>query len=869
MLKTKLSVVSVMVATALLAGCNDSDSDSVNTAVDELEVQAQELVSKMTADEKLRMVIGNGLPGLPGSGEPVNLSPEAEVAGTVGFINGVKNEETGLDIPATKLMDGPAGIRIAATVDGDPNTYYATNFPSATVLASTWNTQLVQSVGQAAGEEGKEYGVDIWLAPGMNIQRHPLAGRNFEYFSEDPILSGMMGAAIVNGAQSQGIGTTIKHYVANNSETNRRTANTVITPRAMREIYLRGFKYTVQHAQPWAMMSSYNLVNGTQVGERKDLMDTIARDEWGFDGFVMSDWWAGWDPIAMLKAGVDVIQPGSTWRFGHSDDWGPYIRAAYESGELTDADLNKNIVRTLKQVLKTPSAQGYKFSRTPDLDAHAQVALQAAQEGIILLKNADSVLPLSTSTANIASFGIGQLATLPVGGGSGSVESAHITSINEGLVNEGFTLNGTLASAYESAFNTSHFDGSMDVANDNDSNPDVYSGGNDFNPEKYCQGGAAPGETNPAGSFSVCRELNLSDSQITAAADSSNVAVITITRTTAEGSENPERTEELTYPMNEGYYLNAIERELISRVSTAFRSQNKPVIVVLNTGNTIDTMEWRDLVDGILVTYLPGQTAGTALASILSGDVNPSGKLAQTFPMDLTTVSSYSEDGGSFPGKYEDNYVNEGPSDVPELNYDDQVLANNDHRDFNQYYSDDIYVGYRYHSTFDVDVAYPFGFGLSYTTFDFANSALVSNTLNSEGGNGSIAITTTVRNTGGYAGKEVAQVYVSAPDGKLAKPQIELKAFAKTDEIAVGGEQQLTLNISAETLASFDPESNQWIIEPGRYVAFVSSSSDVYGIQPVRFTVDQEIVVSETTPNTMELQPEYAGELESRLLKKQ
>lgn len=802
------------------------------------------------------MVIGNGLPGLPGSGEPVNLSDESAVAGTVGFINGVKNDETGVDIPATKLMDGPAGIRISATVEGDPKTYYATNFPSATVLASTWNKELVQEIGESAGEEGKEYGVDIWLAPGMNIQRHPLAGRNFEYFSEDPLLSGMMGAAIVNGAQSNGIGTTIKHYVANNSEINRRTANTVITPRAMREIYLRGFKYTVQHAQPWAMMSSYNLVNGTQVGERKDLMDTIARGEWGFDGFVMSDWWAGWDPVAMLKAGVDVIQPGSTWRFGHSDDWGPFIKAAYESGELTDADLDKNIVRTLKQVLKTPSAQGYNFSRTPNLAAHADKARQAAEEGIVMLKNNNNALPLAAD-ATVASFGIGQYATLPVGGGSGSVNSEHIISINEGLEAEGFELNADLAAIYHAAYDTSGLTGSRDAEDSN------------FNADKYCQGGAAPGETNPAGSFAVCREPNLTDEQITAAAANSDVAIITITRTTAEGSENPAEAEEVEVDgnpvtMSEGYYLNSIERSLITRVSEAFG--DKPVVVVLNVGNAIDTAAWRDEVDGILVTYLPGQEAGEAVANIISGDVNPSGKLAQTFPMNLESVSSYSEDGGSFPGKYEDNYINEGPRDVPELNYDDQVLANNDHRDFNQYYNDDIYVGYRYYSTFNVPVAYEFGFGLSYSTFEFSGSKAAS-TLSSEGSKGSkgsVTITTTVSNTGSVAGKEVAQVYISAPTSKLAKPTIELKAFAKTDELAPGGSQQLTLNISAEDLASFVQDNNQWIVESGRYTAFISSSSDIDGVKPVMFYVDKEIVVNETTPGTIALQEEYAGELANR-----
>ena len=862
-INTKLTTLAIVVSAILsgIAGCNDS-SNSVDTNTDTpdpLEAQALALVSKMTADEKLHMIIGPGFGATP-------VNDKAPVAGTVGFINGVLNEETGLDIPATKLMDGPAGIRITPTRAGDSNTYYATNFPSGTVLASTWNTDLVHDVGVASGEEGKEYGVDIWLAPGMNIQRNPLAGRNFEYFSEDPLISGMMGTAIVSGAQSQGIGATVKHYVANNSETNRRTSNTVITPRALREIYMRGFQYTIQRAQPWAVMSSYNSINGTNAGERYDVMTTVPRDEWGFDGFIMSDWWAGWDPIAMLKAGVDVIEPGGQWRFGHSDDWFPFIEAAYKNGQLTDADLDKNITRILKQVLKTPSAQGYAFTSNPDLPAHAAVALQAAEEGIVMLKN-DTVLPLST-TSKIASFGIGQYGTLPVGGGSGSVNSAHIISINEGLKAEGFALNTDLDAIYQAVYDSRTATGSMNVANSS------------FNPNKFCQGGAAPGETNPAGLFAVCRELGITlpitnssayptvDAAVDAAATDSDVAVITITRNTAEGSDNPERTTKETNPMSVGYYLNKVETDLIDRVSTAFHAAGKKVVVILNVGNTIDTAAWRDQVDGILVTYLPGQEAGAAVANIISGDVNPSGKLAQTFPMSLEQVSSYSVDHGSFPGIYENNYYNEGPSDVPDLNYDDQVLANNDHRDFNQYYSDDIYVGYRYNSTFNVPVAYPFGFGLSYTTFEFANSALDSNTLNSKGAQGSVTITTTVRNTGGRAGKEVAQIYISAPEVKLAKPEIELKAFAKTDVLDVNGEQQITMTIPAETLASFDAENNQWIIEPGRYAAFISSSSVVSRLQPVRFQVDKEIVVSKTTPGILSVQDEYADALKSRLMSK-
>ncbi len=858
MLNSKLSVLSLVISAALIAGCNDSDNDNDTnnppTPPNDLEAQAQALVSQMNSDEKLHLVIG------PGFGTTAT-NDRAPVSGTVGFINGVLNDESGLDIPATKLMDGPAGIRINPTREGDANTYYATNFPSATVLASTWNTDLVEQVGEAAGEEGHDYGVDIWLAPAMNIQRHPLAGRNFEYFSEDPLISGMMGAAIVNGAQSQGIGTTIKHYVANNSETNRRTANTVITPRALREIYLRGFQYTVEHAQPWAMMSSYNSVNGTNTGERLDLMTTVARDEWGFDGFIMSDWWAGWNPVEMLKAGVDVIEPGGQWRFGHSDDWFPYIEAAYASGELTDADLDRNIVRILKQVLKTPSSQNYAFSSNPDLTAHAAVALQAAEEGIVLLKNDNNALPLSTATHTIAAFGTGQYGTLPVGGGSGSVNAENIISINQGLKDEGFAVNSALDEVYSGAYATRSLEGSMDLS------------ANDFNPAKYCEGGTSAGETNLGGLFAVCRELDLTNEQISDAAENSDVAIITITRNTAEGADNEEHALETdsdgnSNPMSEGYYLNSVEQALIDRVSSAFHAQSKNVVVVLNVGNSMDTAQWRDQVDAILVAYLPGQEAGTAVANIVSGAVNPSGKLAQTFPLDLENVSSYSEDGGSFPGIYEENYINGGPDDVPELNYDDQVLANDDHRDFNQYFSDDIYVGYRYNTTFDVDVAYPFGYGLSYTTFSLDNPAVSANTLSDEGRDGSVILTTTVRNTGGFAGKEVAQVYISAPEARLAKPQIELKAFAKTDQLAVNGQQRLTFTIPAADLASFDPQTNQWIVEQGQYQAYISTSSDVTDVQPVSFAVNQDIVVSDTTPDTLQLQPEYAGELNSRLLTK-
>lgn len=238
------------------------------------------------------------------------------------------------------------------------------------------------------------------MAPGLNIQRNPLNGRNFEYYSEDPLISGVIAAAVVDGAQSEGIGATIKHFAANNSETNRRTVNAVVTPRALREIYLRGFQYTVEKSRPWALMTSYNSINGVNAGERTDLMTNILRDEWKFNGFAMSDWWSGWDPVALVKAGTDVIQPGGAYRIFRGADWLTVLQDAHKNNQLSDEIINRDVVRTLTQVLKAPSGQNYQYSNNPDLNGHAQIAKQAAEEGMVLLKNDGSALPIAMSQKN-------------------------------------------------------------------------------------------------------------------------------------------------------------------------------------------------------------------------------------------------------------------------------------------------------------------------------------------------------------------------------------------------------------------------------------------------------------------------------------
>ena len=793
--KTGLSTIAIAVCAALsaaISGCNNDDNKSSSSAPVKdnayYKSMAESLVAKMTTDEQLSMLAGPGY-AMTSTGFGVNydalVNLKSDVSGTVGYINGVYNAASGIDIAASKLADGPAGVRISSTRSGESGTFYGTAFPVGTLLASTWDTELVQEVGKAIGNEVKEYGLDFWLSPGMNIQRNPLNGRNFEYFSEDPLISGAMAAAEVNGAQSEGVGATIKHFIANNGETSRNKVNNVISPRAIREIYLRGYEYTAEHAHPWAVMTAMNKVNGTYTGQWKDLNTTVLRNEWGYEGFVMSDWWSGdGSYVDMIKSGNDLIEPGGpAIPYGYGDAL-TALKDGFSSGTLSADDIKQGAVRILTQVLKTPSNQNYTASNNPNLNAHAFLSKEAAKEGMVLLKNTDNSLPISSSN-KVASFGIAAVNTLKGGAGSGDVNVAYTTNILKGLSNQ-FTVDSTLASFYNSFF----------AANKKSSN----------------FGGIS--------TVISCREPDATEmtaEQINTAAANNDIAVISIGRNSSQGVDRKN--------VEGDYLLSAAESALIDNVSTAFRNQGKKVVVVLNIAGVMDTTAWQDKVDGILLAYMPGQEAGDAVAEVLSGETNPSGKLTQTFPASYADVPS----SGSFPG----------------------VDTNGDGRVDTNYYNDDIYVGYRYYNSFGKPVAYPFGYGLSYTDFSISSTAVSANTLDKA--SGSITLTATVTNTGSVAGKEVAQVYIDAPEVKLKKPTIELKAFDKTNELEAGTSETLTFNIPAKLLASFDPDNNQWIIEPGAYKAYISNSSDITGVEPISFTVSKEIVVSNTTPGALAL----------------
>lgn len=794
--KLKLSVVAVAVSIGLagtLAGCNGDDNNTSQVQDEDAQyrAKAEAMVKDLSLSEKLDILQGPGMDlttyaGIP----PINLEEGKDVPGIAGYINGVKNEV--LDIPAAKLSDGPAGLRFSPTREGKSGTFYATAWPIGSLLASSWDTDLVKKVGEAFGDEVKEYGIDFLLAPGMNIQRNPLLGRNFEYYSEDPVVSGKIAAAMVNGVESNSVGTTIKHFFANNAETNRFFNDSIAEPRTLREIYLRGFQIAVEDAQPWAIMSSYNLVNGTYANQRKDVMTNILRDEWHFKGLVMSDWFAGnvtgltsnftgnvgRDPESAAKqvtAGNNLLEPGNL----KAD-----LQASYDNGTLTEEDINKSVVAILTQVQKTPSYNHYNYSENPDLNAHAALSRLAASESMVLLKNTASALPIAAGK-KIATFGTTQINTFKGGTGSGDVNAAYVKNIASGLA-EQFEVNDGLVTFFSDYWDTNKVP-----------NPALFASGYVIEEPSVA---ATPALQN----------------LIASAAESDDAAIITIGRQAGEGGDRSS---------GEGdYLLSAEELEMINAVSAAFHAKDKKVTVVLNVNGVIDTSAWSDKVDSILLAYMGGQETGSAVADVLSGAVNPSGKLAQTMPASYSDVPSST----TFPG-----------ADI-----DGDGLADK------SYYNEGIYVGYRYYTSFNKQVSYPFGHGLSYTTFAYGNTAVTSNTLATDG---KLTITATITNTGDVAGKEAAQVYVNAPEVKLKKPTIELKAFDKTNLLAAGESETLTFSISAQTLSSFDSANNQWIIEPGTYNVYVAPSSEVSNTQPVTFTVSKEIVVSKTTPNSLTL----------------
>ncbi|MBN1131597.1 MAG: glycoside hydrolase family 3 C-terminal domain-containing protein [Bacteroidales bacterium] len=741
--------------------------------------QINNIIASMTLEQKARVIVGTGMHfELPDSiAEQFRKDrPEDPDTAYTNMVNRVRSylpgaagftaEYPGLDITSQALADGPAGLRISPERKGEEKTFYCTAFPIATLLACTWNTDLVNQVGRAMGEEVLEYGADIILGPGLNLQRDPLCGRNFEYFSEDPLVTGKMAAAMVKGIQSNGVGTSPKHFAANNQETSRMSVNTIVSERALREIYLRGFEIAVTEAQPWTIMSSYNKINGAYTSESYDLLTKILRDDWGFRGYVMTDWGGGSDVVAQMKAGNDMIMPGDKKQI-------KTLIEAVKNNTLEEDILDRNLARILSVMMKTPRYRGYSVSGMPDLEAHADITRKTAAEGMVLLENRDDALPLQQGTERIAVFGNLSYEFISGGTGSGDVNEAYTVSLVEGLRNAGLTANEELSGIYEKYIRETR--------------------------EK-----AGP----PKNFFAMMmkakepvEEMKVSLELAEKMAGENDVALVTIGRTTGEGADRKAEPGD--------YYLTGTEKELLENISKAFRAQNKKVVVILNIGSPIETAGWKDYPDAILCAWMPGQEAGNSVADILTGKVNPSGKLAATFPLsydDTPTVRN-------FPG-HPDGSGREDPSkDVSGFSFMRRVP-------WEVVYEEDIYVGYRYYNTFDVPVAYEFGYGLSYTGFEYSNLETDVSRFKNK-----MTFSVDVKNTGNLAGREVVQVYVSAPEGKLDKPAMELAAFGKTGLLEPGEIETMRFTITERDLASFDETNSCWIVEPGDYTLMIGASS--------------------------------------------
>ena len=708
----------------------------------------EEVIKAMTLEEKAQLLVGGGNDGFVGSGAMLGHQKKF-VPGAAGTTVAIPR----LGIPATVQCDGPAGVHIDAHREGDSRSYYATGFPIGTCLASTWNTDLVRKVGEAIGNETLEYGCDVVLGPGMNLHRNPLCGRNFEYYSEDPVVTGLMGTAFVLGVQSQGVGVSAKHFAVNSQETQRTRIDERVSQRALRELYLRGFEMMVRKSNPWTIMSAYNKVNGVYAQGNKGLLTDILRNDWGFKGIVETDWIGKREDLPVeqeVAAGNDLMMPGYP---AQVED----IIKAVKSGKLDVKDVDRNVRRMLEYIVKTPRFKGYKYSGAPDLKAHAAITRQSSTEGMVLLKN-DGVLPIR-NLKTVALFGVNSYDFLSGGLGSGAVNVGYSVDMVTGLKNIGVSTTPQLTEIYQ-------------------------------NYVKYAKA-KLKADKNPMMWFldqgqPKLDEIEISERCVASEEPKADAAIITIGRQAGEGMDRENIIGE--------FELTQDERDMITRISDVFHAKGKKVIVVINSGSVMETASWRDRVDAILVAWQPGIEGGNSVADILSGKVNPSGKLTMTWPISVYDHPSTA----NYAKKYDMyTYTNMQDGSKPGV-------------DFNNH-EEDIYVGYRYFDTFKKNVAYPFGFGLSYTTFEMGKPI-----VKAKGNN--IEISVTVKNTGRVAGKQVAQVYVTAPKGAYEKPAKELKAFGKTRELKPGESQTLKMTLEKRDLASFDEANSQWKVDAGNYL---------------------------------------------------
>ena len=651
-----------------------------------------------------------------------------------------------LDIPSIMVTDGPHGLRKQnqeKTAAGDVlgNSVPATCFPTASATASSWDPELLFMMGKALGEECLKEQVSVLLGPGINMKRSPLCGRNFEYFAEDPFVAGKMGAAMINGVQSMGIGTSLKHFAANSQECRRMTVNTVADERALREIYLTGFEMCVKNAQPWTVMNAYNKINGTYCAENKWLLTDVLRDDWGFKGLVVTDWGAENETVDGIKAGQNLEMPSS-------GGYGPKkIIKAVKDGSLDEDILDKNVDTVLELIFK--GAENLHSDYSCDMKAHHELARKIASESVVLLKNDDNALPLDKSKKIAV---IGEMAKEPRYQGAGS------SLINPTEVDSAYTE--LLKAGYKVAYSKG-YDKATDIPDD-----------------------------------------DMIDAAV-ALAKKADTVLVFAGLTEVYESEGFDR-DHINLPPS--------HNELIDAVSEV----NDNVIVVLSGGSAV-FMPWLGSVKAVLNGLLGGEASGGAVVDVLTGKVNPSGKLTETYPLSIEDTPAHK----NFPG----------------------TLLTVEYRE-------SIYIGYRYYDKMNKDVLFPFGYGLSYTTFEYSDIKLSKKKINDDE---TVTVSYKIKNTGKVDGAEVSQVYVSAPESKIFKAVKELKGFNKVF-LKAGEEKTVEVELSKRSFAYYNVNINDWHVESGDYKILVGASSRDIKLEAsvnVKSTIEAEV------PDYSKLAPVY------------
>lgn len=617
-----------------------------------------------------------------------------------------------LGIPSIRMSDGPHGVRRENSIGGT-HSLPATCFPTASALAATWDVDLIYEMGQALAEDCIALGVDIVLGPGNNMKRTPLCGRNFEYYSEDPYLGGEMAASFINGVQSRGVGTSLKHYAANNQETARMTVNAEIDERTLREIYLAGFERAVKKAHPWTVMCCYNRVNGVYGSENKFLMTDVLKNEWGFEGFIVSDWGAVHNQAISLAAGLDLEMPGPQARRVER------VVEAVMSGKLSMSTLDAAVERILRIVFKAVQT---KKGGAINVDASHAMARRVAAEAMVLLKNENDLLPLS-NVKKVAVIGTAAQKAHFQGGGSSHINPTKVDNPFEELqkLAGGAELLYATGDMMEDGFNQALIDEAANVA------------------------------------------------------AQAEIALLYIGLPPFKESEGYDRPD------------IDLSRQQVALIQAVSAVQPRSV-VILNNGSAVAMSEWIDKVPAVLEAWLMGQAGGGAIADVLFGKVNPSGRLSETFPIKLSDTPAYI----NFPGENGEVRYGEG-----------------------------LFIGYRYYDARAQEVLFPFGYGLSYTTFEYKNLRLSSPSIKDTD---AFSISVDVTNTGQRAGKSVVQVYVHDRESELVRPYKELKGFAKV-ALEPGHTRTVTIPLDTRTFACYDPGYGQWVVESGEFDILVGQSA--------------------------------------------